>query len=208
MNPISNLSHHKLIVLCFLTVFIFLLSSCSSTKEDTQTTTTTTTTTNNNNNELDKVDAENTVSTGESEVEHSIYKDRAKLSLSPYIVSKKPLMLFLNMSMTSLVEAYGMPIAKFYDNGSYVFEYLDFYCYFDGPNYSDIEMMNQDEMIAFAFQFKLTYTIFDLSYGQAKSEIDYNENTNTTIVSPFKIELIWSTQNLLTGIIVSEEQIE
>lgn len=198
-----KIKERKMIMLCLMSAFILLLAGCASAKKE-QTLTTEPTI----GNIADTTGTEPTASTNTNLGESSFYKDRAKLSLSPYTLTEEPLKLFLNMSMASLIEAYGEPLSKFYDDGHYVFEYLDFYCYFDGPNYSDVEMMNQDEMIAFAFQFKLSYSLFDLAYGQSKSEIDYDEETNVKIVPPFKIELIWNRQNLLAGIIVSEDIIE
>lgn len=124
----------------------------------------------------------------------SIYKDRAKISLTTYNTGNEPLKLFLNMNMNSIIEAYGDPISTFYFTGSLVYEYNDFYVFFDGPYYEDDEMMNRDEMIAMGVWFKLNKPIFGLSLGMSLYDIEtiYGpmDNLSRSDMSEFSSEYV------------------
>lgn len=165
----------KLILLFF--IILLITAGCSNKNTDTSpsedttettsealTTETTTATTTETTTE--------TETTNDPDLYQSIYKDRPKISLTTYNTGNEPLKLFLNMNMQSVMDAYGEPISNFYFTGSLVYEYNDFYVFFDGPYYEDVETMNREEMIAMGIWFKLNKEVFGLSKGMSLYDIE------------------------------------
>ena len=198
--------HSKIKIIIVVFIMLFAFSGCSKNEDDSETSPTEPTT-----------EAPLTIVTTESTTEEvtetepttedpnryqSIYKDRPKISLTTYNTGNAPLKLFLNMNMQSVIDAYGEPITTFYFTGSLVYEYNDFYVFFDGPYYEDDEMMNREEMIAMGVWFKLNKPLFGLSLGMSLYDIEtiYGPMNNlsrmemsefsTEYVSVFTIEQI------------------
>lgn len=193
--------HYKTKWLLILFIVIFAISGCSKNDSESDKTdpsdTTEVTTTETPNTEPDIENPSETQieePTEDPNRYQSIYKDRPKISLTTYNTGNEPLKLFLNMNMQSVIEVYGEPLSKFYFTGSLVYEYPDFYVFFDGPYYEDEEMMNREEMIAMGFWFKLNKPVFGLSLGMSLYDIEtiYGpmDNLSRSEMSEFSTEYV------------------